>query len=231
MELKEIIHQLSGISIKEQLKILSSNFAGKIVFTTSFGIEDQVITDVIFGNNLQVEVATIDTGRQFAETYKVFSETFRKYNKAIKVYFPESTGVEKMMTEKGPYSFYLSKENRHECCRIRKVGPLNRILENKDCWISGIRASQSDGRSQMNSIEYDEGRKLVKFYPLFDWSFEDVQKYVKENNIPYNTLHDKGFVSIGCEPCTRAVNPGDDFRSGRWWWENDGKKECGLHVK
>jgi phosphoadenosine phosphosulfate reductase len=231
MKLQELKDQLTGISIEEQLKKLSSKFAGKIVFTTSFGIEDQVITDIIFRNDLKIEVATIDTGRQFSETYKVFSETFRKYNKAINVYFPENTGVEKMISEKGPYSFYLSKENRLECCRIRKVGPLNRILDNKECWISGIRASQSDGRSQMHNIEYDETRKLFKYYPLFEWSFEAVREYVKVNNVPYNVLHDKGFVSIGCEPCTRAVNPGDDFRAGRWWWENDGKKECGLHTK
>jgi phosphoadenosine phosphosulfate reductase len=231
MELQNLEDQLSEISIEEQLKKISSIFAGKVVFTTSFGIEDQVITDIVFRNDLKIEVATIDTGRQFPETYKVFSETFRKYNKTINVYFPESAGVEKMMSEKGPYSFYLSKENRLECCRIRKVGPLNRILEKKECWISGIRASQSDGRSQMHNIEYDEARKLLKFYPLFDWTFEDVKKYVKENNVPYNVLHDKGFVSIGCEPCTRAVNPGDDFRAGRWWWEEDGKKECGLHTK
>jgi phosphoadenosine phosphosulfate reductase len=231
MELQNLKDQLAGQSIKDQIMILTTLSPGEIVFTTSFGIEDQVITDIIFRNDLQVEVATIDTGRQFSETYKVFSETFRKFNKTINVYFPESNEVEKMMEDKGPYSFYLSKENRIECCRIRKLGPLNRILENKECWISGIRAGQSDGRSQMHNIEYDEARKLYKYYPLFNWSFDDVKEYVKLNNVPYNILHDKGFVSIGCEPCTRAIGPGGDFRSGRWWWEEDGKKECGLHVK
>jgi phosphoadenosine phosphosulfate reductase len=136
-----------------------------------------------------------------------------------------------MVTAKGPYSFYYSKENRIECCRIRKVVPLNRALKGMDVWISGIRASQSDNRSNMDWLEYDEERNLFKFYPLFDWSFDKVKDFVKENQGPYNILHDKGFVSIGCEPCTRAIQPGEDFRAGRWWWENGGTKECGCHVK
>jgi phosphoadenosine phosphosulfate reductase len=136
-----------------------------------------------------------------------------------------------MATEKGPFSFYESIENRKECCRLRKVVPLTRALSGMKCWISGIRADQSDDRSHLNWLEYDEDKKLFKFYPLFDWSLEDVENYIKEKNIPYNSLHDKGYVSIGCEPCTRAVIKGQDFRSGRWWWENDGPKECGCHVK
>jgi phosphoadenosine phosphosulfate reductase len=136
-----------------------------------------------------------------------------------------------MVTEKGPFSFYKSVENRKECCRIRKVVPLNRALKGMECWISGIRADQSDDRNKLDWIEYDADRKLFKFYPLFNWSFDEVREFVKENNIPYNTLHDKGYVSIGCEPCTKAVKPGEDFRAGRWWWENDGAKECGLHSK
>jgi phosphoadenosine phosphosulfate reductase len=122
-------------------------------------------------------------------------------------------------------------ENRKECCSIRKVVPLNRALEGMEVWISGIRADQSENRNHMDWIEFDENKKLFKYYPLFNWSFDEVKSFVKENNVPYNTLHDKGYVSIGCEPCTKAVRPGDDFRSGRWWWENDGGKECGLHIK
>jgi phosphoadenosine phosphosulfate reductase len=122
-------------------------------------------------------------------------------------------------------------ENRKECCRIRKVVPLNRALKGMECWISGIRAEQSDDRNNMDWLEYDKSKNLYKFYPLFNWTFDDIKNFVKENNVPYNSLHDKGFVSIGCEPCTRAVKPGEDFRSGRWWWENDGPKECGLHIK
>jgi phosphoadenosine phosphosulfate reductase len=231
MKLKELRDQLSGKSIEERLEKLVTLFSGRIIFTTSFGIEDQVITHKIFSNNLAVKVVTLDTGRLFPETYEVFSQTIIKYKKKINVYFPEYEAVEKMVTEKGPFSFYESIENRKECCRLRKVVPLNRALAGMECWISGIRASQSDNRSQMSDLEYDEEKKLFKFHPLFDWSLEDVENYIKEKNIPYNSLHDKGYVSIGCEPCTRAVIKGQDFRSGRWWWENDGPKECGCHIK
>ncbi|MCJ7448776.1 MAG: phosphoadenylyl-sulfate reductase [Bacteroidales bacterium] len=231
MNINELRTRISGKPIAEQLKIMSMVFPGKALFTTSFGIEDQVITHMIFDNNLPIEVATLDTGRLFPETYKVFNETFKKYQKKINVWFPDNEAVEKLVAEKGPFSFYYSKENRLECCRLRKVIPLNRALKGKECWISGIRASQSENRNQMDWLEYDEDRKLAKFYPLFNWSFEDVQNFIIENNVPYNALHHKGFVSIGCEPCTRAVNPGEDFRSGRWWWETDGTKECGCHVK
>jgi phosphoadenosine phosphosulfate reductase len=230
MKLGELRVQLTGISIEDQLKKLVSLFPGKIVFTTSLGIEDQVITHKIFRNNLAIKVITLDTGRLFPETYDVLSNTIIKYNKNISVYFPEYEAVEKMVTEKGPFSFYESIESRQECCRIRKVIPLNRALSGMECWISGIRASQSDDRSQMNWIEYDEDKKLFKFYPLFDWSFDYVKNFIKENNVPYNALHDKGFVSIGCEPCTRAVKQDEDFRAGRWWWENNGPKECGCHI-
>ena len=231
MKLKELSDQLSGKSIEERLEKIVSLFRGRIIFTTSFGIEDQVITHKIFSNNLAVKVVTLDTGRLFHETYEVFSQTIIKYKKKISVYFPEYEAVEKMVTEKGPFSFYESIENRKECCRLRKVVPLNRALAGMECWISGIRAGQSDNRSQMSDLEYDEEKKLFKFHPLFDWSLEDVENYIKEKNIPYNSLHDKGYVSIGCEPCTRAVIKGQDFRSGRWWWENDGPKECGCHIK
>jgi phosphoadenosine phosphosulfate reductase len=228
--LKELIDQLSGKSIEENLAWLGTRFAGRIVFTTSLGIEDQVITHMIFKNDLDIKVATLDTGRLFPQTYDVLSNTISRYRKKITVHFPEYEAVEKMVSEKGPFSFFESKENRMECCRLRKVVPLNRALDGMECWISGIRADQSDNRNQMNWIEYDEAKKLIKFYPLFNWSFEDVNNFIKENNVPYNSLHDKGYVSIGCEPCTRAVKPGEDFRAGRWWWENDGSKECGCHI-
>jgi phosphoadenosine phosphosulfate reductase len=231
MKLKELTELLAGRSIDEQLKELVSLFTGHIIFTTSFGIEDQVITHKIFANKLAVKVVTLDTGRLFPQTYDVFSNTISKYNNKIGVYFPEYEAVEKMVSEKGPFSFFESKENRIECCKLRKVVPLNRALSGVKCWISGIRASQSDDRKQMEWLEYDEDRKLIRFYPLFDWSLEDVENFIKDNNVPYNSLHDKGYVSIGCEPCTRAVKPGEDFRAGRWWWENDGPKECGCHGK
>jgi phosphoadenosine phosphosulfate reductase len=231
IRLNELRDQLAGKPIEESLSILSISFKEKIIFTTSLGIEDQVITHKIFRNNLDIKVATLDTGRLFPQTYDVLSTTIIRYNKNIDVYFPEFQAVEKMVTEKGPLSFYKSVENRKECCSIRKVVPLNRALTGMECWISGIRAEQSDNRNQMDWLEYDENKNIFKFYPLFSWSFDDVKQFVKENNVPYNSLHDKGYVSIGCEPCTRAIKPGEDFRSGRWWWENDGPKECGCHVK
>ncbi len=231
MKLKELSNQLNGKTIEEKLSRLSVIFKGHIIFTTSLGIEDQVITHIIFSNNLNIKVATLDTGRLFPQTYDVLSNTIIKYNKTIDIYFPEYEAVEKLVTEKGPYSFYQSVENRKECCGIRKIVPLNRALTNMECWISGIRAEQSENRSKMDWIEFDEGKGLFKFYPLFNWTLAEVKNFVKENNIPYNSLHDKGFVSLGCEPCTKAIKPGEDFRAGRWWWENDGAKECGLHSK
>jgi phosphoadenosine phosphosulfate reductase len=230
MPIKELKNQLNGLSIEEQLKILISHFPEKVIFTTSLGIEDQVITHKIFRNNLNIKVATLDTGRLFPQTYDVLSNTIIRYNKKIDVYFPEYEDVEKMVTEKGPLSFYKSVENRKECCSLRKVVPLNRALKGMECWISGIRADQSDNRNQMDWLEYDEDKNLYKFHPLFNWSLDEVTRFVKENNVPYNSLHDKGYVSIGCEPCTRAIKPGEDFRAGRWWWENDGPKECGCHT-
>jgi phosphoadenosine phosphosulfate reductase len=231
MNLNDLKQQLTGQSAEESLRTISSVFRGKVVFTTSFSIEDQVITYFISQNNNPVEIVTLDTGRLFNETYKVFNETIKKFNLKIRSYFPESDEIEKMVSEKGPFSFYYSKENRLECCHKRKVMPLNRALSGFDCWISGIRSDQSKQRRNMERLEYDEERKLFKFYPLFNWSFDETRSFILKNNIPYNVLYDRGFVSIGCEPCTRAVMDDEDFRAGRWWWENGSDKECGLHLK
>ena len=230
MKLSEVSDNLSGKSIEERLDTLCSLFSGKIIFTTSFGLEDQAITHMIFTKNLPVKVITLDTGRLFPETYKVFSATIARYKKQIDIFFPAYQEVETMVSTKGPFSFYESKENRLECCRIRKVVPLNRALQGMECWITGIRASQSDNRQQMHDLELDSEKHLFKYHPLFNWSYDDVQDYIRDNDVPYNTLHDQGFVSIGCQPCTRAIKRGDDFRSGRWWWENEDSKECGLHI-
>ena len=186
MQIKELRHLLDKHSLEDQLEKLQSLFPGKILFTTSLGIEDQVITHKIFKNNLDIKVATLDTGRLFPQTYDVLSNTIIRYHKTIEVYFPEYESVEKMVTEKGPLSFYKSVENRKECCRIRKVVPLSRALSGIECWISGIRADQSDDRNQMDWLEYDEVKKLYKFYPLFNWTFDAVKAFVKENNVPYN---------------------------------------------
>ncbi|RIH64392.1 phosphoadenylyl-sulfate reductase [Mariniphaga sediminis] len=226
---QNISDSLEGKSIVEKLKYLAERYEGKVIFTTSFGYEDQVITDLIFKNEIPVRVITLDTGRMFEETYKVYRTTLEKYGKPIHAYFPPTDKVEKLLREKGTFSFYESVENRKECCYIRKVIPLKRALEGNQVWITGIRAAQSANRSNLAEFEWDEGNHIVKYNPLLDWSLDEVKQYVKENHVPYNILHDKGFVSIGCEPCTRAIKPGEDFRAGRWWWEQNTGKECGLH--
>ena len=231
MKIQDLTNSIQDKSIVEQLQFLSEKFAGKIAFSTSFGQEDQVITDIIFANNLPIEIFTLDTGRMFEETYKTLSKTLQKYNKKITVYFPNKEDVEKLVTEKGAYSFYESLENRKECCGIRKIVPLKRALENVDCWITGLRAEQSTARTGLVLLEDDENFGVIKYNPLKDWSLEKTVEYIKEHNVPYNILHDKGFISIGCSPCTRAISPEQDIRAGRWWWENNSKKECGLHEK
>ena len=226
-EIKKIIE---GYRAEEVLKVLSERFIGSATFSTSFGMEDQVIAYQIFSNNLPVQVFTLDTGRLFPETYSVWNRTVDKYKKRIETYYPKTDSVEQLLSEKGPNSFYESVENRQECCGIRKVEPLKRALEGKKLWITGIRQDQSTNRNTMDWVEWDENHQLIKVHPLFYWTIEDVKEYIKQHNIPYNSLHDKGFPSIGCAPCTRAVPPGGDSRDGRWWWEDQSKKECGLHI-
>ncbi len=228
-KINELNRKAESLGIVECIKTLADE--GKTIFTTSFGYEDQVLSDIIFTNALPVDVVTLDTGRLFKETYSVFYQTVQKYDKQIKVYSPDSHAVEKLMTGKGPFSFYESTDNRHECCRIRKVEPLNRALKRVAFWITGIRADQSPNRQGTHFFEVDEKRGIIKYNPLLKWTLEEVKIYIQENKVPYNILHDKGFVSIGCEPCTRAIEPGEDFRAGRWWWEEGSKKECGLHTK
>ncbi|MCE6989306.1 phosphoadenylyl-sulfate reductase [Dyadobacter sp. CY323] len=222
---------IAGKSETESLAILADLFPGEVVFSTSLGYEDQVITDFIWKNNLNITIFTLDTGRLFAETYMTLQKTNNRYDSKVKVYYPQTTAVEELVSTKGPLSFYDSVENRKECCFIRKVEPLNRALKGAKIWITGIRAEQSGNRHDMPQLEWDEAHQLVKFHPILNWNFEEVKHYIKSNGIPYNPLHDKGFVSIGCAPCTRAIQEGEDFRAGRWWWEDESKKECGLHAK
>ncbi len=220
---------LDKLNISELLTELAKMFDGRIAFSTSLSWEDQVITHHIFSQNLPIRVFTLDTGRMFPETYSVLNSTRERYKKEIEVYFPQTTSVQDLVTKKGASSFYESLENRKECCFIRKVEPLNRALDGVDCWITGIRAEHSDNRKELSIVEFDEQRQIQKVNPLANWSLDDVKEEMKKYNIPYNILHDRGFVSIGCQPCTRAIKEGDDFRAGRWWWEVSNKKECGLH--
>ncbi|MDA3879944.1 MAG: phosphoadenylyl-sulfate reductase [Prolixibacteraceae bacterium] len=223
--------QVEGKSIVESIAQLCEMYPGNVVFTTSFGFEDQVVTDIICSNNLPVEIVTLDTGRLFEETYKVFNRTIEKYKINIKTYHPSGQAVGKLLEEKGPFSFYKSVENRKGCCFIRKVEPLKKALSGKIVWITGLRSEQSENRQTLAPIEWDNGFEIFKYNPLHDWTLDKVKQHIKDNHVPYNVLHDRGFVSIGCAPCTRAINPGDDFRAGRWWWEDNSKKECGLHTQ
>lgn len=229
-KLTEIAEKIKDLDPVEALRFFADQFPGKIVFSTSFGWEDQVITHMIFANDLPIEVFTLETGRLFPETYYVWNRTLEIYKKPIHAYFPQAEALQEMVDKKGPSSFYESVENRKECCGIRKLEPLRRALKGNDLWVTGIRSEQSLNRHDMANLEWDEQNQLIKFHPIFFWSLADVKEYIKKNNIVYNTLHDKGFPSIGCAPCTRAVREGEDFRAGRWWWEDQSKKECGLHA-
>lgn len=225
---EELKKNLAGLSALEGLQLISDKYAQGAVFSTSLGIEDQVISHLIFRNDFSIGVFTLDTGRLFQETYDVLDSTKRKYKKPIKVFYPKHEDVEALLEEKGPNSFYESVENRKECCFVRKIKPLKRALAGNKIWITGLRRDQSENRDAMQLVEYDSGNQIIKYNPLLDWTKEDVDAFVKENHVPVNRLHGKGYVSIGCAPCTRAIREGESFRDGRWWWETS-KKECGLH--
>jgi phosphoadenosine phosphosulfate reductase len=234
MSLKTNLHNLSEkvekLSPAEALGFLSDLFPGKVVFSTSLGQEDQVITQLIAVNNIPVHIFSLDTGRLFPETLDLIARTESKYKKRIQVLYPERQSVENLVDKIGINGFYDSVENRKSCCYVRKVEPLKRALAGNSIWVTGLRAEQSANRSSMRKIEWDDANNIIKFNPLLDWSFDQMMAYIEENKIPYNPLHDKGFISIGCAPCTRAISGGEDARAGRWWWE-DSKKECGLHAK
>ena len=227
----EIAELIEGKTALEILQLLTSLNNERIVFSTSLGYEDQVITHFIFSEKLPIDIFTLDTGRIFPETYSVLNSTLDRYKQEIKVFYPNTEQAQDLVTKKGPFSFYESTENRKECCYIRKVEPLKRALKGYTIWITGIRAKQSGNREGMSFTEWDAANQILKVHPLLNWTFDEVQEFIKKYNIPYNPLHDKGFVSIGCQPCTRAIKEGEDFRAGRWWWEDNSKKECGLHSK
>ena len=227
-----MIEKIKGITyttLEDYLKQIASLDGMRIALSSSLSWEDQVLTHAIYSQELPIRVFTLDTGRLFPETYSVIEATRQRYGKNPEVYFPEYRAVEKLVTQKGPISFYESLENRKECCFIRKVEPLNRALQHVDVWITGLRADHSENRAGLELVEWDEQRRIVKVNPLANWSLEEVKEYIKEHNVPYNVLQDRGFVSLGCQPCTRAIREGESFRAGRWWWENNSKKECGLH--
>jgi phosphoadenosine phosphosulfate reductase len=227
---EETLKIINTGSIADALTALAKEAPGQVVFSTSFSWEDQLISHFIFSNNIPIDVFTLDTGRMFPETYSTWSSTLERYKKTITPYYPQAFPLQEFIAEKGPNGFYESVENRKQCCHIRKVEPLKRALAGKKIWVTGIRAEHSANRDHMPQVEWDEVNQVIKFHPLLNWTTEEVKDYIRKENIPYNPLHDKGFVSIGCAPCTRAVRPGEDFRAGRWWWEESTKKECGLHI-
>lgn len=200
-------------------------------FANSLGAEDMVLTDLILGQKLDIEIFSLDTGRLPLETYDLIGEVRKHYGLTLKLYYPRHDLIEGYTREHGINAFYESVELRKGCCHVRKVEPLQRALDGKTAWITGMRAQQSATRDGLPLQTFDEGNGLEKFNPLADWSEKEVWAYIKRNKVPYNALHDKFFPSIGCAPCTRAITPGEDIRSGRWWWENADTKECGLHLK
>ncbi|HVK54518.1 MAG TPA: phosphoadenylyl-sulfate reductase [Burkholderiales bacterium] len=200
-------------------------------FANSFGVEDMVLTDMIAKDFRSIEIFSLDTGRLPPETYDLMQKTTEHYRRKIKVYFPESAAVENYVRINGINGFYESIAQRKDCCHVRKVEPLKRALTGKKAWITGLRREQAPTRSDLGVSEFDKDHNLQKFNPLIDWTHLDVWTYISTHKVPYNILHDKGYPSIGCAPCTRAIQPGEDVRAGRWWWESADHKECGLHVK
>ncbi len=226
---KELNEKLGAASAEEILTFFLNEYKGKIAFGTSLGAEDQVITDLIAKIDKNARIFTLDTGRVFPETYETLQATNQQYGINIEVYFPNSEKVERMVNTYGINLFYDSVDNRKMCCHVRKIEPLMRAMTNAEIWITGLRREQSVTRISTEAVEYDAANKKIKLNPLVDWTEEDVWSYLRENNVPYNDLHDNGFPSIGCQPCTRAVQAGEDVRAGRWWWEEPEHKECGLH--
>ncbi len=227
---EELMNNIEKLSLPEALAAVADLFPNKIVFSTSLGQEDQVITEAIASNKIPIDIFTLDTGRLFYETYDLLHRTNAKYKLNIKTFFPDADEVERFVHENGINSFYESVENRKRCCAIRKVNPLNRALAGAKVWVTGLRAEQSANRADVKMLHWDDQYQLYKLNPLIHWSSAQMLNHITTHNVPYNPLHDKGFISIGCAPCTRAIEAGEEARDGRWWWESS-KKECGLHTR
>ncbi len=214
---------------RETLQRVAEQFA-PAVFASSLAAEDMVLTDMILRDKLDIGIFTLETGRLHAETLGVLDRIRETYGYEVALYRPQPEAVEGYVSQNGLNAFYDSVELRKECCRIRKVEPLNRALQGQRAWVTGQRRAQSATRAELHVHEHDEAHGMEKFNPLADWSEEDVWHYIRSKGVPYNPLHDRGYPSIGCEPCTRAIQPGEDVRAGRWWWESADSKECGLHI-
>ncbi|MDP4593171.1 MAG: phosphoadenylyl-sulfate reductase [Beijerinckiaceae bacterium] len=226
----QLAWEFSSLDVPRRVQSLRRQVAGRLVFTSSLGLEDQVITHFIAETGVNIEIVTLDTGRMFPETHDLWAATQNHYKLPIKGCFPETEALAHLVGTTGVNGFYASADNRHACCHVRKIEPLKRALAGAQGWITGLRADASGNRADMAPVEYDGQRDLIKFNPLFDWSRKQVAEFAASHDVPVSPLHARGFMSIGCAPCTRAVRPGEPERAGRWWWEQDDKRECGLHV-
>lgn len=228
---EKILEQVQYKSPQDILKVVMDMFpSNRLLLASSLGVEDQVLTHMMISIQPKSRVFVLDTGRLHQETYDVMDRMKKQFGVHYEIGFPDPARVKALLAQKGPNSFYESIENRKECCHIRKVDPLNQLLSTADAWITGLRRDQSMTRASLDEVEWDEAHNMIKINPLVSWTVDQVWDYIKEHSIPYNALHDQGFPSIGCAPCTRAINDGEDIRAGRWWWENPDQKECGLHV-
>ena len=226
----DTLPRIEGATPAERLRSLRDNVDGRIVFTTSFGLEDQAIAHLIFSGRIGIDVVTLDTGRLFPQTYKLWAETEERYGVRIRPYYPDPELLADFVSDRGINGFYHAKEARSGCCGVRKVEPLRRALAGAAAWVTGLRADQSGQRGGVPLAAWDETHRLLKTAPLFDVTRDEVARFCEEEQVPINPLHAQGYLSIGCEPCTRALRPGEPERAGRWWWESDDTKECGLHV-
>ncbi|QDF30371.1 phosphoadenylyl-sulfate reductase [Halarcobacter anaerophilus] len=231
MEIKKLNEKFANKKADEILEYFLKEYGREAAISSSLGAEDQVLTDIALKIDKKANIFTLDTGRLHPQTYDVMDATNLKYGIKIKIFFPKNEEIEKLYQTQGVNGHFESIENRKRCCNIRKMEPLKRALKPLKVWITGLRAAQSVTRADMPIIEWDENFEVIKVNPLINWSEDDVWNYIKTNNVPYNKLHDEGYPSIGCAPCTRAIKKGEDIRAGRWWWENPKHKECGLHVK
>ena len=214
---------------EEAIRWALDTYHPRAALASSFGAEDVVVLDMLLAARADARIFTLDTGRLPEETYDVIRRIRDRYGVEIETHFPDRDSVEALVRAKGPYSFRTSVADRRECCEIRKIAPLRRALDGLELWITGLRREQSVTRTTIGRLEWDEAFGLLKLNPIADWSEARVWDYIRAHDLPYNALHDRGFASIGCAPCTRAVFPGEDVRSGRWWWESPEAKECGLH--
>jgi phosphoadenosine phosphosulfate reductase len=230
-KIEQLNQQLEGKTPQEVIAFFLAEYKGKIALSSSLGLEDQLLTDLVVKIDKETRIFTLDTGRLFPETYSLIDKTNMKYNIQLEVFFPKSEAVEAMVKAEGVNLFYAGIDQRKQCCNVRKMEPLKRAFNGLEVWICGLRREQSITRKEMQLVEWDENNQLIKLNPLINFTEQEVWDYIKANNVPYNKLHDKGFPSIGCQPCTRAIEAGEDVRAGRWWWENPEHKECGLHRK